>query len=114
MDSEEETTCAKAIDSHPKVRTWIRNLDSQPKAAFWLATSKGKFYPDFVAKLEDGRILVIEYKGAHLLADPATQEKTVIGEAWAKATNGACLFLMAVKKDEQGRGVWEQLQASLD
>ena len=113
MDSEEETACAKAIDSHPKVQTWVRNLDSQPKAAFWLATSKGKFYPDFVAKLEDGRILVIEYKGAHLIADPATQEKAVVGETWARETDGACLFLMAVKKDEQGRGVWEQLQAVL-
>jgi hypothetical protein len=28
--------------------------------------SAGCFYPDFVCKLKDGRILVVEYKGGHL------------------------------------------------
>ena len=34
----------------------------QPNS-FWLQTSSDKFYPDFVALLNDGRVLVVEYKG---------------------------------------------------
>ena len=112
MDGE-EIDCAKAIDGHPKVKTWVRSLDSQPKAAFWLHTSKGKFYPDFVVELKDGRILLFEYKGAHLLADPDTQEKGNVGALWASRSGERCLFLMAVKRDEAGRGVWDQIEAIL-
>jgi len=32
--------------------------------SFWLQTSTDKFYPDFVCKLKDGRVVVVEYKAA--------------------------------------------------
>ena len=57
----EEFQCAKAIDSNPNVKYWIRNVAKHPNS-FWLPTSTDKFYPDFVAMLKDGRILVVEYK----------------------------------------------------
>jgi len=34
-----------------------------PQHSFWLQTSTDRFYPDFVCKLRDGRILGVEYKG---------------------------------------------------
>src|SRR5260370_39871122 len=62
--------------------------------AFWLQLSGGRFYPDFVAMLTDGRILVVEYKGKHLEQDAG--EKRLIGELWAEASSGHCLFEMPV------------------
>ncbi|MFC7499045.1 DEAD/DEAH box helicase [Enterovirga sp. GCM10030262] len=56
----EEWHCAVAIDRHPKVRHWVRNVDRTPWS-YWLPTSTDRFYPDFVVGLEDGRTLVVEY-----------------------------------------------------
>jgi len=105
-DDGEELTCAKMLDSLPEVEHWVRNVPRHP-AAFWLPTASGKFYPDFVAELTDGRILVVEYKGAHLTNAADTDEKRAIGALWEKASGGRGLFLMAEKsvggKDVRGQ-----------
>ncbi len=54
-DDTEEFRCAVMIDSHPKVKHWVRNLERDIQGAFWLPTSYGKFFPDFVCELKDGR-----------------------------------------------------------
>jgi type III restriction enzyme len=59
----EEAECAQAIDRNPLVKLWVRNLERQPMYSFWLQTSTDRFYPDFVVKLKDERLLVIEFKG---------------------------------------------------
>ena len=56
-----------------------------------------KFYPDFVAMLTDGRILIVEYKGGHL--DEAEAVKRQIGAVWADASGGKCLFCMPTNRD---------------
>ena len=43
--------------------------------------------------LTDGRILVVEYKGAHLTSDAA--DKRLAGELWAEASDGRCGFAMS-------------------
>lgn len=103
----EEAECAQVIDSNPLVKFWVRNLERQPKFSFWLPTSTDKFYPDFVAQLNDGRLFVIEYKGAHLNNDD-TKEKKLIGHAWAEKSNN--LFLMVWKKDPEGRNMNQQIE----
>jgi len=45
------------------VKYWIRNLVKRDHASFWLPLAHGEFYPDFVCELNDGRMLVVEYKG---------------------------------------------------
>jgi type III restriction enzyme len=105
----EEFTCLRAIDEHAKVKHWVRNIELQPNYSFWLPTSKDKFYPDFVVELTDGRVLVVEYKGAHL-DEP---HKKDVGELWESTSGGRCLFLWAVKQDAQGRDVRAQLAAKL-
>jgi type III restriction enzyme len=39
-------------------------------------------------------ILVVEYKGAHLVTDDDAREKQTIGADWAAASNGRCRFVM--------------------
>lgn len=95
----EEFRCAVWLDEQPKVRFWVRNVDRKPNA-FWLQLSGARFYPDFVAMLTDGRILVVEYKGKHLAEE--AKEKRMVGELWAEASGGQCLFAMPTGQDFSG------------
>ena len=73
-------------------------LDSQRGASSGLvlaADCERRFYPDFVAKLADGRLLVVEYKGAHIANSPDTAEKRTIGTLWENASEGKGLFIVA-------------------
>lgn len=89
----EEFRCAQAIDACPKVKTWIRNVDRQP-GSFHLPTSTDRFYPDFVVQLHDGRILLVEYKGKHLVSGDDTKEKCNIGKLWTEKSHGKGLFML--------------------
>lgn len=92
----EEVQCAQAIDSLPGVKFWGRNVSRHPNS-FWLPTATDKFYPDFVAQLEDGRLLVVEYKGAHIADGPDTAEKRTIGQLWETKSGGKGLFIVVQK-----------------
>lgn len=105
----EEYDCAIAIDGMPEIRYWIRNLVRRDKASFWLPLAHRKFYPDFVCELEDGRMLVIEYKGDAYVTNDDSAEKRAIGNKWADMSEGKCMFLMAVKKDSNGRDIRQQV-----
>ena len=91
------------------MHTWVRNIAGEPQASFWLQTATDRFYPDFVAKLTDGRILVVEYKGAGWLGNPDTDEKTILGRVWAERSGN--LFLLATKKDAVGRDLTAQINS---
>ncbi|MEO8331179.1 MAG: DEAD/DEAH box helicase family protein [Gallionella sp.] len=105
-DKGEEFECARLIDRHPKVKHWVRNLDRDP--GFWLPVSKGRFFPDFIAELTDGRIAVIEYKGAHLKTIPEEIEKRQVGELWAANSGRRCIFRF-VYLDDNGMNMEVQL-----
>lgn len=108
----EEFACAKALDSSvPQVKYWLRNV-ARHKNSFWLPTSTDKFYPDFVAELEDGRILVVEYKGVHLIESSDTKEKRMIGEFWEKHMERRGVFLI-VEKLKDGLNATEQIKERL-
>ncbi len=109
-DAGEEFLCAQLIDMHPKVKHWVRNLDVAP-AGFWLPTSRQRFFPDFVAELADGRIALLEYKGAHL-AGAAEIEKRQIGELWARQSGGRAVFGWLMQT-QNGQSLAQQLDAVL-
>jgi type III restriction enzyme len=110
----EETACAIALDQLPDVKHWVRNLERQESSSFWLPTSTDRFYPDFVAELTDGRILVVEYKGAHLVTGDDAREKQTIGSVWAAASNGRCRFAMiTAPAAASGRSVQQQLTSAI-
>ena len=107
----EETDCARLIDAHARVRHWVRNVSQQQTFSFWLPTSTDYFYPDFVCELTDGRVFVVEYKGAYL-DNADTAEKQRIGDLWAKTSGGKCVFLMAYK-ERNGRNLQAQLDVAI-
>jgi type III restriction enzyme len=51
-------------------------------------------------RLEDQRILVVEWKGAHIASSLREQDKRRVGELWADRSGGACLFAFPTNKDE--------------
>lgn len=70
----EEFECAQAIDLLDAVEYWVRNVVHGTQ--FWLPTARQRTYPDFVAKLRDGRLFVVEYKGGdRFSSDPQIQPK---------------------------------------
>ena len=95
----EEFECAQFLDSLPEVRFWVRNLERKPSFAFWLQTSTDKFYPDFVCELNDGRYLVVEYKGEDRWSNDDSKEKRNLGGLWEERSSGQCLFVMPKGKD---------------
>ena len=110
-DIGEEFACAQALDAIPSIKYWLRNI-SRHKRSFWLPTSSDKFYPDFVAVLEDDRILVVEYKGGHLADNQDTKEKRMIGEFWEKQSSGQCLFIV-VEKTKDNLTVTDQINMKI-
>jgi len=90
----EEVKCAQVIANDPRVECWVRNLEREPKASFWIQTSTDKFYPDFIAKLTNGKRLAVEYKGAYLAGTDDTKEKERLGKLWEERSEGECFFEM--------------------
>lgn len=111
-DDGEEFACAQLLDRHANVKHWVRNLVTEP-CGFALPTSRGRFFPDFVAQLKDGRIAVVEYKGAHLLTNPYEIEKRQVGELWAGKSQSRCLFGQ-IARQQGGLGMAGQLDALLN
>jgi type III restriction enzyme len=96
--SGEEYECAVYLERLGAVEAWVRNTSQQP-GSFWLQTASDKFYPDFVALLNDGRVLVVEYKGGFLATADDAKEKRLIGDLWADRSKGRALFLMIENRE---------------
>lgn len=98
----EEATCAAIIADHPNVAYWVRNLTSG-LYAFRMPLADRGFYPDFVAMLKDGRVAVVEYKGAVYRTNDDSKEKDLIGKLWAARSGAKCVFELVGKDDMQPR-----------
>jgi type III restriction enzyme len=98
----EEFECAVFLDGLSQIKYWVRNLERRKDTSFWLQTATDRFYPDFLALLEDGRTLAVEYKGEHLWSNDDSKEKRAVGELWAEKSNGKCLFVMPKGTDWAG------------
>lgn len=109
--NDHEYWCAVALDEHPAVRHWVRNL---PKSefSFSLPTAGNNFYPDFVCELVDGRHMVVEYKGEGYKSNDDSDAKRKVGEYWARVSGN--LFLFAVETDAHGRDVRQQIEVALE
>ena len=88
----EEADVAMALDAHPLVETWVRNLEREGWG-FWIPTADGRFFPDFVARLTDGRHAAVEHKGDHLADSRRQLRKRDAGNLWSDCSGGSCLFV---------------------
>lgn len=111
----EEELCAFAIDSLPELKHWTRNVSRHPNA-FHLPTATDRFYPDFVALMEDGRILVVEYKGRDRSPEESrdSREKDLVGRLWASSSGGRDVFVTATMKNADPGEITKAIRAALD
>ena len=100
FDSKEEYQCATWLDRHEEVEFWVRNLVRKNGSSFFLQNATKRFYPDFVCKLKDGRILVVEYKGGDRWEGAKPDRE--LGKLWAELSEGKCLFVMVKDKNWAG------------
>jgi len=108
FDTGEEEACAWELERRARrgeIEFWVRNLVRKPTCSFYLPGVKDRFYPDFVCKLPDGKILVVEYKGANYWESAAGDRK--IGELWEELSAGQCRFVMVKEKR------WDWITAKL-
>ncbi len=99
FDSGEEQRAAEALDQHPRVVRWIRNPVGDHGFALPRRPLDGNrwFHPDLIAELTDGRLLLVEVKGAHLATTVDTQDKIACATIWAQATGNG--FVLVVGGD---------------
>lgn len=99
FDSDEERHAAEALDRHPRVVRWVRNPVGDHGFALPRRPLAGNrwFHPDLIAELTDGRLLLVEVKGAHLAATVDTQDKIDCATIWAQATGNG--FVLVVGGD---------------
>lgn len=100
FDSKEEFECAVWLDikaQQGQIEFWVRNLVRKEGCSFFLQKADGRFYPDFLCQLKNGKVLVVEYKGANGWTDAA--DDRLIGGLWAEMSGGRCRFVMV--KDKQ-------------
>ena len=101
MDGE-EALFAYDLDGEDAVEYWVRNVE-RTRGAFWLPTSTDRFYPDFVAKLTDGRTAIFEYKGEGWRDTDDSREKEKIGKVYQERSDGLCVFELLGKRDYRQR-----------
>jgi type III restriction enzyme len=65
-------------------------------------------------ELKDGRMVVVEYKGQHLRAEPYEIEKRAVGQLWARKSASKCRFEFVFKKGDNGVSLAVQLDALLN
>ena len=108
FDSGEEFACAVHLDKlaqKGEIEFWVRNLVRKVACSFFLQKADGRFYPDFICQLKNGKVLIVEYKGANGWTDAA--DDRLIGGLWAELSGGRCRFVMV--KDKK----WEEIDANL-
>jgi type III restriction enzyme len=59
-------------------------------------------------------LLLIHIKGDAYVSNDDSAEKRNVGELWAEASGGRCLFIMAVEQDGQGRDVRQQVLSAIN
>ena len=55
----------------------------------------------------------MEYKGEPYKTNDDSREKAQIGHQWQHSSEGHCLFLLAVKQDDFGRDVRQQIEEKI-
>lgn len=108
FDSKEEFECACWLDRQAqtgRMQFWVRNLVRKAACSFFLQNADGRFYPDFLCKLNDDTIVAVEYKGADRWA--SAEDDRLMGGLWATLSNGKCRFVMVKEKR------WQDIDALL-
>ncbi len=83
-DSEFEATVARSLDSSPEVEAWVKNDHLGFEVSYVHRGVVRTYIPDFLIRLNSGRTLVLEVKGAPTERDDS---KWAYLDHWVEAVN---------------------------
>jgi len=85
--NKEELKFVERLDLLENIKFWVRCREKKEDSFFIHGWKKNKFYPDFVAVTKNNNIVVLEWKGEHLITNEETQYKKEIGKIWESLDN---------------------------
>ena len=85
FDSSWEMTESYALEKNPNVAAWVKNDHIGFEIVYVLDGVVRKYYPDFLIKLSNGKMLILEIKGRETRRD---KEKRRALAEWISAVNG--------------------------
>ena len=82
-DSDWERQAAEILDSHSRVRAWVKNDRLGLVVPYRKEGASRKYLPDFIVEIEEGEYLLVEIKGQ--LGDALIKKSAA--ERWCRAVN---------------------------
>jgi len=89
LDSDWEAELCRAVESHPRVRAYIKNQGLGLEVPYRYGSITRKYYPDFIVQVDDGHAdplnLVVEIKGYR--GEDAKEKKATMETYWIPGVN---------------------------
>ena len=89
LDSDWEAELCRAVESHPRVRSYIKNQELGLEVPYRYGSITRKYYPDFIVQVDDGHAdplnLVVEIKGYR--GEDAKEKKATMETYWVPGVN---------------------------
>ena len=89
FDSTWESAAAYALDGNPDVKAWVKNDHLGFHVNYMYGGTVRRYLPDFLVKLRNGKMLILEVKGQEGEQDMVKRQAL---EDWVKAVNGVKVF----------------------
>jgi type III restriction enzyme len=89
LDSDWEAELCRVVESHPRVRTYIKNQGLGLEVPYRYGSLMRKYFPDFIVQLDDGHEdplnLIVEIKGYR--GEDAKEKKATMETYWVPGVN---------------------------
>jgi len=89
LDSDWEAELCRVVESHPRVRAYIKNQGLGLEVPYRYGSTMRKYFPDFIVQLDDGHAdplnLVVEIKGYR--GEDAKEKKATMETYWVPGVN---------------------------
>ena len=89
LDSDWEAEFCRVVESHPRVKTYVKNQGLGFKVPYRYGSNMRKYLPDFIVRIDDGKKdllnLIVEVKGYR--GEDAKEKKATMDTYWIPGVN---------------------------
>jgi type III restriction enzyme len=89
LDSDWEAELCRVVESHPRVRAYIKNQGLGLEVPYRYGSNMRKYIPDFIVQVDDGHAdplnLIVEIKGYR--GEDAKEKKATMETYWVPGVN---------------------------
>jgi type III restriction enzyme len=93
LDSDWEAEFCRAAESHPKVKTYVKNHNLGLEVPYRYGSETRRYFPDFIVLIDDGHgnvdplHLIVEIKGYR--REDAKEKKSTMDSYWIPGVNNS-------------------------